>query len=58
MTLEDRGVRGQMDAAWLEVDRLGLGLPGSPLTMEGSQMRLEDRSVIITVSQLGPGART
>ena len=47
-----------MDAAWLEVDRLGLGLPGSPLTMEGSQMRLEDRSVIITVSQLGPGART
>ena len=34
------------DAAWLEVDRLGLGLPGSSLTMEGSQMRLEDRSVM------------
>lgn len=41
-----------MDAAWLEVDRLGLGLPGSSLTMEGSQMRLEDRSVM---SNLVPG---
>ena len=47
-----------MDAAWMEVDRLGLGLPVSPLTMEGSQMRLEDRSVISFLSQLGPGART
>ena len=42
-----------MDAAWLEVDRLGLGLPVSRLTMEGSQMRLEDRSVMVT--NLDPG---
>ena len=41
-----------MDAAWLEVDRLGLGLPGSSLTMEGSQMRLGDRS---GMSNLVPG---
>ncbi len=47
-----------MDAAWLEVDRLGLGLPVSRLTMEGSQMRLEDRSVSVIGHKLGPGART